>query len=77
MKNRVLGVTNVFTGAERKFQTWQSLVEWIANEVIHGESRDALLPLCNNWNLDYWDEGETVNEYKARLIDMAIGLQLI
>lgn len=77
MRERNLGVVNVFSGEEHKFPTWQAMVEWIASEVIHGESRDALLPYCNNWNLDYWAKGETVRQYKARLIDMAIGLQLI
>ena len=37
------------------------------------------LPVYNreNWGLDYPQQGEDRAEYTARLVDMAIGLQLI
>lgn len=74
---RDLGVTNTWTGKVRKFQTWKSMVEWIMSEVDEGVDPYDLLPFCNNWNLDRWDGKESATEYRARLIDMAIGLQLI
>ena len=53
------------------------MVSWMAEEIKKGADRDILLPFCNGWNLDYWEKDESAEEYKGRLIEMAIGLQLI
>lgn len=74
---RILGVSNTLTDKTRHFQSWASLVNWMAGEIERGVDRDDLLPFCNGWNLDYWEKDESAEEYKGRLIDMAIGLQLI
>lgn len=77
MNGKVIGVEHIWTGKQVLFSSWADLVEWMAKEIEGGERRDDLLPFCNGWNLDYWEADETAVEYKARLIDMAIGLQLI
>ena len=74
---RELGVSNTLTGKIRHFQSWASLVSWMAEEFEREIDRDVLLPFCNGWNLDYWGDDESAEEYKGRLIEMAIGLQLI
>ena len=74
---RTLGVSNTLTDKTHHFQSWASLVSWMAEEFEKGTDRDVLLPFCNGWNLDYWENGESAEEYTGRLIEMAIGLQLI
>lgn len=76
MSSANLGVTNTLTGVEVVFYSWKAMARWIiAEEAVVGS--EVLLPFCNNWNLDYRQADESLDEYTARLIDMAIGLQLI
>jgi hypothetical protein len=76
MSSANLGVTNTITGKEQVFYSWKAMARWIIEEEAK-VGADVLLPFCNNWNLDYRQADENLDEYTARLIDMAIGLQLI
>lgn len=72
-----LGVSNTETQKEKRFQSWKAMVEWMEQEIEKGTDWDSLLPFCNGWNLLYWERSYTKEEYRAALIDYAIGLQLI
>ena len=76
--NKILGVTNTENYEKVEgFKSWAKMVDWMEEQINCGIAIDLLLPYCNDWNLDYWQAGETKEEYKGRLIEMAIGLQLI
>ena len=78
MKARHLEVTNVWTGeTQGNFKSWDDMLLYMENWGGDDASLEDLLPACNGWNLDYWGKGESFEEYKARLIDMAIGLDLL
>ena len=72
-----LVVTDVLTGEEIKYNSWKQMANEVIAKATGYYERTRYLPSCNDWNLDYPQYGETAEEYKARLIDMAIGLQLI
>lgn len=57
--------------------SWRKLAEKTLELSEDHNDYARFLPACNGWNLDYPTEGDTVDEYMAALIDMAIGLQLI
>ena len=76
MSSANLSVTNTVTGKEEIFYSWKAMARWIIEEEAK-VGLVVLLPSCNNWNLDYRQANESLDEYTARLIDMAIGLQLI
>ena len=75
--SREIGFVNTLSDYEEECESWRKLVERMAAAVEHGMSWDILLPYCNGCNLDYKERGEKLEEYAARLVDMAIGLQLI
>lgn len=76
MTNRI-GFTDTLTGKEFVCGTWaKTALEVIRLSASHNDWT-RYLPFCNGWNLDYPEQDENSIEYRARIIDMAIGLQLI
>ena len=75
--SREIGFVNTLSDYKEECKSWRKLVERMAAAVERGMKWDELLPYCNGWNLDYKGRGEGLEEYAARLVDMAIGLQLI
>ncbi len=74
---RDIGYTDTLTGKEYRFGTWGQM----AAAVVHRSEKEKdwvrFLPFCNGYNLDYPEKDEPVYDYHHRMIDMAIGLQLI
>lgn len=58
-------------------RSWKELAE--KTVLLSAFYRDyaRFLPACNGWNLDYPEPNESAEEYRARLISMAVGLQLL
>lgn len=77
MRKAFLSVTDTSTGIERKFPSWMGMASYVISHSVESNDYTRYLPACNNWNLDYPERGESVEDYRARMIDMAIGLQLI
>ena len=77
MSKKVIGFVNTLTDEVVVCSSWKELAETVSELTVSTGKWDRFLPFCNGWNLDYLQWGETPTEYKVRLIDMAIGLQLI
>lgn len=72
-----LTVTDTMTGKERFFPSWMGMASYVVTVSERDDDYARHLPACNGWNLDYSEHGESAEDYRARMIDMAIGLQLI
>ena len=72
-----LTVTDTMTGKERSVPSWMGMASHVVTVSERDNDYARYLPACNNWNLDYPERGESAEDYRARMIDMAIGLQLI
>lgn len=74
---KIMGFVDTDTYTEYHFDSWKKMAQAVLqmSEKYHDYAR--FLPYCNGWNLDYPEPGEDVVEYTARLVDMAISLQLI
>lgn len=74
---KTMGFVDIDTGAEYRFNSWKKMALAILQLSEKHKDYTRFLPYCNGWNLDYPEPGEGVIEYTARLVDMAISLQLI
>ena len=72
-----LGFTDTLTGKTYNCGTWAKTTLTVCQLSKSHNDWMRYLPFCNGWNLDYPEEMECPLEYRARMIDMAIGLQLI
>ena len=72
-----IGYTDTLTGKEYHFSTWGNMANAVVQRSAKEKDWTRFLPFCNNWNLDYPEPGEPVYDYHHRMIEMAIGLQLI
>ena len=76
MANRI-GFTDALTGKETVCGTWAKTTLAVIQLSVSHNDWARFLPFCNGWNLDYPQKDECPIEYRVRMIDMAIGLQLI
>ena len=76
MANRI-GFTDTLTGKEIICRSWAKMALTVIQLSDLYNDWTRFLPFCNGWNLDYPQKDECPIEYRARMIDMAIGLQLI
>lgn len=76
MANRI-GFTDTLTGKETVCGTWAKTTLAVIQLSVSHNDWTRFLPFCNGWNLGYPEKDECPIEYRARMIDMAIGLQLI
>lgn len=66
-----------FTGKETVCRSWAKMALTVIQLSDSHNDWTRFLPFCNGWNLDYPEKDEFHIDYRARMIDMAIGLQLI
>lgn len=74
---KTVGFVDTVTGENWHLGSWKKTALAILRLSEKYKDYTRFLPYCNGWNLDYPEPGEGVIEYTARLVDMAIGLQLI
>lgn len=74
---KTVGFVDTDTYAEYHYRSWKKMAQAVLQKSEECNDYARFLPYCNGWNLDYPEPGEGVIEYTARLVDMAIGLQLI
>ena len=72
-----IGYTDTLTGKEYRPGTWGHIAQAVVRRSEKEKDWARFLPFCNGYNLDYPERDETQYEYHHRMIDMAIGLQLI
>lgn len=66
-----------FTGKETVCKSWAKMALTVIQLSDSHNDWTRFLPFCNGWNLDYPEKDEFQTDYRARMIDIAIGLQLI
>lgn len=76
MKTKMM-ITDTVTYREFSFSTWRDMAKFAIEVAERDNDYARYLPSYDNWNLDYPERNEDLPTYTARLIDMAIGLQLI
>lgn len=77
MRRNVIGVMWKSTGKEKRFQSWKAMAEFVRAAVDAGTPADELLPFCNWCNLYYIEQNETAQEFRTRMMQVAVDLHLI
>lgn len=72
-----IGYTDTLTGKEYRSGSWKQMAKAVVARSNKEKDWARFLPFCNGWNLDYPERNELFSDYRNRMVDMAIGLQLI
>ena len=72
-----IGYTDTLTGKEYHFGSWKQMAQAVVGRSNKEKDWARFLPFCNGYNLDYPERDEPFPDYRNRMVDMAIGLQLI
>ena len=72
-----IGYTDTLTCKEYHFGSWKQMAKAVVERSDKEKDWTRFLPFCNGYNLDYPECNELFSDYCSRMVDMAIGLQLI
>ena len=72
-----IGYTDTLTGKEYHFGSWKEMASAVVGRSSKEKDGARFVPFCNGYNLDYPGRNELFSDYRNRMVDMAIGLQLI